>query len=99
MTHTADFQFHLSQNQFSQFSSSDHFALIKSTQKKLVVLTTLNFQKIKGDLGDLFGSKNPTTGNPTFLLKSNFRAVISEEKSDKLYNLIQTNIKHYSIIY
>ena len=57
ITHTADFLFHLSQNHFSQFSSSDHFALIKSTQGKLIVLTTLNFQKTKNNLGDLFGLK------------------------------------------
>ena len=37
----------------------------KCTQKKLIASTILNFQKIKEELGDLFGSKNPTRGKYT----------------------------------
>ena len=35
---------------------------LELSKEKLIVPTILNFQKIKKELGDLFGSKNRTRG-------------------------------------
>ena len=59
------FQFHLISKlfHFSHFSSSDQSVLQTCTQEKALIPIILNSQKIKQELGDLFGSKSPTMGN------------------------------------
>ena len=47
---------------FSLLSLSDQLALSKMYSKKILVPITIISQKIKQELGDLFGSKNPTRG-------------------------------------
>ena len=59
------FQFHLISKSFhfSHFSLSDQSVLQKCTQEKALIPIILNSQKIKQELGDLFGSTSPTMGN------------------------------------
>ena len=65
MTHTAYFHFLLISKTFFSFLLIWSVCSSKCTLEKLIVLTILNFQKIKKELGKLFGSKNPKRGKYT----------------------------------